>query len=150
MDLVIRPLAEADLPGVLALEEVSHPTPWSEGMFRSEMTQEISCFLVVHECTSGRLVGYGGFWNMVGDGNITNVTVAPEFRRRGIGRRIVEELLERMRQQTMEYASLEVRDSNASAIHLYESCGFSLLGRRPGYYGDGETARIYGRRLADG
>lgn len=150
MELVPLPLTEKDIPAVLALEQISHPTPWSEGMFRSEMTQEISCFIVYQDCSTGSLVGYGGFWNMVGDGNITNVTVSPEFRRQGVGRRIVEDLLVRMRERKMEFASLEVRDSNAPAIHLYESCGFSLLGRRPGYYADGETARIYGRRLGHG
>lgn len=147
MELESRVLTEDCLPAVVALEAGSHATPWSEGMFRSEMTQGISYFRVFVERESGLLAGYGGFWNMAGDGNITNVTVAPAFRQRGIGGQIVRHLLGAMRTMGMEYASLEVRKSNQAAIQLYRSCGFGLLGERPGYYSDGEAALIYGQRL---
>lgn len=147
MELESRRLSEDDLQAVTRLEAESHPTPWSEGMFRAEMRQGISYFRIFVERETGLLAGYGGFWNMVGDGNITNVTVATEFRRRGIGRQIVLHLLSAMRQAGMEYASLEVRKSNQGAIQLYRACGFDLLGERPGYYSDGETALIFGQRL---
>jgi ribosomal-protein-alanine N-acetyltransferase len=149
MELIPLAFAQEHLASVLAIESLSHATPWSEGMLRSEMTNGISYFRVFVEQASGSLAGYGGFWNMVGDGNITNVTVSPDWRRRGVGRLIVQHLLEAMRGFKMEYASLEVRQSNLAAIRLYQACGFSLLGTRPKYYGDGETALIFGRLLND-
>lgn len=176
MFLVACPLVRSDIEALVAIEAVSHRTPWSATMFAGELDNGIARFWVYRfspDASCGRLLdeyaasspagrvsagrcpepsgtvlaGYGGFWNMVGDGNITNVTVAPEFRRCGLGRRIVAHLLAEMNDLKMEYASLEVRESNLPAIALYEQAGFIRLGARKGYYGDGETALIYGLGL---
>jgi ribosomal protein S18 acetylase RimI-like enzyme len=96
------------------------------------------------------IIAYGGFWDMAGDGNITNVTVAEEYRGRGYGKVVVHFLLGEMARMNMESASLEVRASNAAATRLYEACGFTHVGCRKSYYSDGEAALLFAREVEYG
>jgi len=144
--------------------------PWSRRMFEGELGTEIAKFWVFSLAQGWRaereggaaerayaqdscllasqIAAYGGFWNMAGDGNITNLTVAPEYRGQGFGKFVLQFLLREMTGMRMEYASLEVRASNAAAIALYLACGFTQVGRRERYYGNGEDALLYTKKLA--
>ncbi len=82
----------------------------------------------------GEIVGYAGVIVVAGEGEITNVAVLPEYRRRGIARCLVGTIEETARSLSAELLHLEVRESNEAARSLYESLGFATVGCRRGYY----------------
>lgn len=95
---------------------------------------------------AGQVCGYVGVWKILDEGHITNVAVAPDYRRMHIGRAMLEALIEVTGQAGIERYTLEVRASNEPAIRLYEGLGFKSEGIRPGYYEDnGEDAVIMWR-----
>ena len=127
----LRPMREADLPAVMAIERAAYEFPWSQGIMRD-------CMFVGYHCTvyleDGAVAGYGILNLGAGEAHIMNLCTAPQRRRSGIARRLLSHLLEQARSLRAEIVLLEVRPSNAAAIALYQAFGFSEIGRRPGYY----------------
>ena len=130
-DVVIRPMGEADVATVAALERASYVFPWSEGIFRD-------CVRVGYVCRVAlldeALVAYSVMSIGAGESHILNLCVSNDFRCRGIGRRVLTYMLERATAAGMMEAFLEVRPSNTGAIRLYQSMGFEQVGVRRGYY----------------
>ena len=85
-DLTVRPMTTADIPAVLAIEGRCFPDPWSEGIFRSALEDELCLWLAVE--LDGALVGYAGMQAVLDEGYIDNVAVDPDFRRRGAASRL--------------------------------------------------------------
>lgn len=133
-------LAEGHLPQVLALEQRSHLSPWSEASFRMELGHPAGIFLVA--ILGGEIIGYAGCWVLVDEAHITNVVVAEAHRREGIGLRLMKELLHRAVERGAICATLEVRAGNTAAATLYEGMGFVSAGLRKRYYPDKEDAVI--------
>lgn len=131
-----RSLDESLLPAVVEIERASNASPWSENSFRAEIGSSEGEFLVL--LSGGTPVGFGGYWAVVDEAHITNIAVAPEHRRRGFGRRIMEELLRRAAQRGLVCSTLEVRASNHPAVRLYESLGYQTVARRRRYYPDNQ------------
>jgi ribosomal-protein-alanine N-acetyltransferase len=139
--VLLRPLAEADIPAVVEVEERVFPDPWTPEFFRSELGLPMVHARVVE--LDGRLAGYLVAWLGPDGGHLGNLAVIPEARRHGVARRLVEDLLDRARAIGVESIALEVRVSNFAAQALYRGFGFRLAGLRPGYYrGSGEDALI--------
>lgn len=139
---VIRPMTLDDLPVVLDIDKLSFPQPWPESSYRFELTTNLASILLVAEVDE-ELVGYIGSWLLVDETHVSTLAVHPNFRRRGIARRLLLELLRRSAANGADIATLEVRVSNQAAIDLYTSFGFRITGRRPGYYRDNhEDAHI--------
>ncbi|MGE5508808.1 MAG: ribosomal protein S18-alanine N-acetyltransferase [Chitinophagales bacterium] len=135
--VLIEPMQVGDLEDVLRIEEASFPTPWSRFAFLSELLEnERAVYLVARE--DGRVVGYVGMWRILNEGHITNLAVHPDQRRRGIGRRLLQALVNISRTRGIDRLTLEVRVSNTPAQTLYESFGFRSAGVRPGYYQDND------------
>lgn len=130
-DVVIRPMTEADVGGVVALERASYQFPWSEGIFRDCLRVGYVCRVVT---SANRLIGYGVMSVGAGEAHILNLCVDSGFRCQGIGRRMLDYLLDRGAVAGMTEAFLEVRPSNTAAIRLYLSLGFDQVGMRRGYY----------------
>lgn len=122
---------------IAVLEKLCFSAPWSEKAI-TETMQGDSVFLVAEE--EGKVVGYIGSYYCHPEGYITNVAVAPEMRRHGIGRALIKELIARGRELSLSFWTLEVRESNTGAIALYSSLGFEKVGRRPRFYRDPEEA----------
>lgn len=142
----IRPVTEADLADIAALERRCFPDPWSMESFRAF----VGSVAFLAEDPTG-LVGYVFAHFAVEVGEILNIAVAPEARRRGIGGKLVEEACAALARQGVETIFLEVRESNAGAQSLYRGLGFSLVGRRRAYYRHPlEDALVLARLLADG
>ena len=138
----LREMVLEDVDPVLSIEKASFTTPWSRGAFIKEVTENKLAFYTVAEM-DGVIVGYAGVWLIVDEGHITNIAVAPKYRGRQIGKRILEELIRELKERNILRVTLEVRESNEVAIGLYKTYGFIILGRRPGYYTDnGEDALI--------
>jgi ribosomal-protein-alanine N-acetyltransferase len=141
--ITVRPLGYADLPQVIAIERRAFPTPWSLAMFVLELSKPSGvCLAAVKD---GRLAGYLVCSRYDRAWHLMNIAVDPSMRRRGLGRALLEQMLERGGGD--EQYTLEVRTSNTPAIALYERFGFRAAGTRRRYYQDtGEDAMIMWRR----
>jgi ribosomal-protein-alanine N-acetyltransferase len=117
---------------VAELEKLCFSDPWSERSVASELDNPLSYWLVAVE--GERVAGYIGSQSVMGESDMMNVAVHPEFRRQGIAQQLVLRLVEELTKRGNHCLSLEVRASNAPAIALYEKLGFSQVGRRPKYY----------------
>ena len=130
-DVHIRPMAEADVAGVIAVERASYQFPWSEGIFRDCLRVGYVCRVVTLDDT---IMGYGVMSVGAGEAHILNLCIGELYRCRGVGKRLLTYLIERGAAAGMSEAFLEVRPSNTSAIRLYLSVGFEQVGMRRGYY----------------
>ena len=138
-DIIICPMTAAELPQIIAIERLSYPLPWSEQHFLDELSSKVALPLVALDA-AGVVLGYICAMQVLDEGHILNVAVAPEARGRGIGRLLVERVLADCRAAEAAFVSLEVRVSNHSAIELYRRIGFVECGRRKKYYENGEDA----------
>jgi ribosomal-protein-alanine N-acetyltransferase len=131
----------------MAIERTAYAYPWSERFFRQEMQVECArSFLAEFD---GRIAGYVLFWLLPGAIDIHNIAVHSDFRRRGLGRRLLEQVVLEARGRASSRIMLEVRRSNLAAQKLYESMGFAVTGIRKGYYSDdGEDAFLMALDLA--
>ncbi len=142
----VRELAYSDLPKVMAIERRAFPTPWSLAMFVLELSKPSGVCLAA--VAQGRLVGYLICSRYDTAWHVMNVAVDPDRRRLGVASALLAELYERVGEQRARY-TLEVRRSNAVAIHLYEREGFRAAGLRRRYYQDnGEDALVMWRTPA--
>lgn len=129
---------EGDLREIIAIEKTSFPTPWSEMIFRNEMTFPLSRMLVVRYCNEQerRVAGYLIYWLIANEIHIQNIAVRQEMRRKGIATKMLEGALRQSHREGSCRVTLEVRRSNLPAQRMYEKLGFSVKGVRPGYYPD--------------
>ena len=125
---IIR-MNESHVSAVAELERQNFSEPWPEIAVRSELTNKLALWLVAVE--DGVVAGYVGSQTVLQEADMMNIAVADTHRRRGIARMLVEELI---RQLDASQLTLEVRASNAPAITLYESLGFTQVGLRKNYY----------------
>jgi ribosomal-protein-alanine N-acetyltransferase len=130
-EVTIRPMVETDVASVVAIERAAYQFPWSEGIFRDCLRVGYVCRVA---CVGDEVIAYGVMSIGAGEAHILNLCVNAHFRCRGVGRRMLEYLVERARAAGMAEAFLEVRPSNTPAIRLYQSMGFEQVGIRRGYY----------------
>lgn len=114
------------------IEQQCFSAPWSLKSITSELTNPLSLWVVAED--AGRVAGYVGSQSVMGEADMMNIAVLPEYRRHGIGYQLVNELVDKLRKNGVYCLSLEVRSSNVSAINLYDKLGFTKVGCRPGYY----------------
>ena len=149
----IRALAYPDLPQVIGVERRVFPTPWSLAMFVLELSKQSGICLAAFsggtaDGVGGRLVAYLICSRYDTVWHIMNIAVDHEYQRRGLASALLAELYTRVGDQQARY-TLEVRRSNAVAIHLYEREGFRAAGMRRRYYQDnGEDALVMWRTPA--
>ena len=128
----IRQMTEKDVPTVALIERDCFSEPWSEQGFLDGMANSTVFFAA--EDDRGNVVGYIGMYLMKPEGEITNVAVAKEVRGRGIGAALVASMQQWAEEHGIERIVLEVRVSNAPAIHVYEEKGFITIGVRKNFY----------------
>lgn len=127
-----EPMNESHVSQIAKLETVCFSDPWSENSIASELKNPLSLWLVAMD---GDIVaGYVGSQAVMGEADMMNVAVAPEYRRRGIAEELVNRLVDALAQNGNHSLALEVRESNGAAIALYQKLGFAQIGFRPGYY----------------
>ncbi len=131
----VRPMTLDDLDGVMAVEQESFLTPWSRSAFEEELVKNrLALYLVAFDAES--IVGYAGTWLVINEAHVTNVAVHAARRREGIGRLLMEALMQMARDAGMESMTLEVRVSNEAAKTLYQQLGFVSAGIRKNYYSE--------------
>lgn len=134
-------MARCHIAQVAELEKICFAAPWSEKSVASELENPLSYWLVALE--GDTVAGYVGSQTVLGETDMMNVAVRPEFRRQGVAEALIEALIEGLKARQSHCLTLEVRDSNAPARALYEKLGFLEVGRRKNYYRNpGEDALI--------
>ena len=130
--MTIEKMNAGQVAQIAALEKICFSDPWSENSIASELENKLAHWLVAQE---GEMVaGYIGSQTVMGESDMMNVAVHPDFRRRGIAEALVKRLVEDLQAMESHCLTLEVRATNAPAIALYEKLGFSQIGRRKNYY----------------
>jgi len=131
-----------DIPAVHEIERLSFRTPWPAYAFEQELRgNRLARYLVAR--AGDRVVAFAGLWLMVDEAHITTFSVHPDWRRQGVGRQLLLNLLELGQALGAARMTLEVRLGNTAAQALYRSLGFIEAGQRPRYYSDdGEDALV--------
>jgi len=136
----IRQATPDDLDAVLRLEKLCFLSPWPRGDIARDFSRPGSHY-VMAQTADGTVVGYGVVWFVFDRGHVASVAVDPEYRRHGVGTRLMFALLDACVARGVDRMSLEYRESNTAAAVLYEKLGFEYEGVRQGYYADtGEDA----------
>jgi ribosomal-protein-alanine N-acetyltransferase len=168
----VRPMTEADIAQVVAIERESFPTTsWPQTAYRRELTNRLARYRIVIDSsraveapsqpvtrrsflglfkaseppaeTTDYIAGYVGLWLMVDEAHIVAIAVREEYRRRGLGELLLADAIDLALESNLEVVTLEVRRSNAPAQSLYEKYRFLKVGVRRRYYSDnGEDALI--------
>jgi ribosomal-protein-alanine N-acetyltransferase len=132
-------MTTGDLDAVMAIERSSFAYPWSPRFFLQEL--QVPCARSILGEFNEKIVGYILFWLLPDEIDVHNLAVHREFRRRGIGRLLLQQVVMEARCRSSNRITLEVRQSNVAAQKLYESLGFTTTAVRRGYYSDnGEDA----------
>ncbi len=130
-ELSVRPMTADDVEAVLKIEFCAFSHPWTRGIFLDCVQSGYECWLLFR---GAQQVGHGVLSAAGDESHLLNLTIKPENQGGGLGRYLLTHLMQRARERQAEVAFLEVRESNASAIRLYESFGFNEIGRRRNYY----------------
>ena len=126
----ITKMTEKHAPSLAELDKICFSVPWSENSFREEAENSLAKYFVAEE--DGKLIGYIGVWCVQDEGQITNIAVLPEYRRRGVASKLLEHLASEC--EGLSRLVLEVRESNIGALALYEKYGFKKVGMRKNFY----------------
>ena len=127
----IRDMTHEDLSMVSDIERRSYEFPWSHGVFRDCLLAGYQTIVLVR---GDAVAGYGVLSVAAGEAHILNICVEPDYRSRGYGEKLLDEMLFRARAATVRQIFLEVRPSNERAIALYRKKGFHQVANRPAYY----------------
>lgn len=146
---LFRPMTEADVESVLQIEFAAFSHPWTRGIFLDCIKSGYECWLMY---VGDQQVGHGVLSAAGDESHLLNLTVKPESQCRGLGGKLLEQLMGQGKARGAETTFLEVRESNHPAIHLYERYGFNEIGRRRDYYpavGGREDALVMACTLLD-
>ena len=145
MDITLRLMQKDDIDQVLEVSSLSLKESWSKSSFLNEISNPIAKYIVAE--VDNRIVGFAGLWVIIDEGHITNIAVHPDFRGKGVGKKLVSSLINQSDNWSIKSITLEVRDSNIIAQTLYKNYLFVEEGRRKNYYFDNnEDAVIMWRR----
>ena len=129
--ITIEKMSREHLSEVASIEEMSFSLPWSLESLELMLTEQASALVALED---GRVLGYVGMMCVLDEGQIINVAVHPDARRRGVGRSLMEAAETYAKERGIVFLSLEVRESNIAARSLYSSLGWEEQGIRKGFY----------------
>lgn len=121
------------LPAIEAIEQACFSLPWTRAQLEYQMNAGNCVFLAALD-SAGTVMGYVGLMYVLDEGYISNIAVAPDFRRRGVADALLLALIHRAGALSLAFLTLEVREGNEAAISLYAKHGFAPVGRRKNYY----------------
>lgn len=125
-------MQKKDVEEVVKIEEETFSMPWSQNDFLEMIEADYAHYMVAEE--DNKIIGSCGLRNIAGEGEITNVVIRPEYRNMGIGVKMLCKLIKNAEKIGIREFTLEVRESNAAAIHVYEKLGFFAEGIRKKFY----------------
>ena len=141
MNPTIRKMTVADIPAVVNLDQQSFSLPWPERSFRFELTDNPASRCWVADM-NGQIIGMIVVWLIVEEAHVATVATHPDYRRQGIGTRLLSHALLSLLQEGARSSFLEVRESNLAAQEMYRKFGYSASGRRRRYYRDNDEDAI--------
>ncbi len=141
LTITFRPMVETDIATVLDIERRTYPEPWSEGVFRDELGQSSRVYLVAER--EGQLIGFAGLMLVEDDAHVTTLAVDSAVRQRGVGTRLMLELVAAVLDRGARNLTLEVRATNEGAQRLYNRFGMSAVGVRKHYYRDDDAVIMW-------
>src|SRR5512134_2611502 len=141
MNLIIRKMTVEDVPAVIELDRKSFSLPWPERSFRFEVTDNPASRCWVAEL-DGQVIGMIVIWLLVDEAHVATLAIHPDFRRQGIGKRLLSQALLQAQQEGARSSFLEVRESNLAAQEMYRKFGYEVTGRRRRYYKDNDEDAI--------
>ena len=127
-------LSKDNIDEVWRLEQECFDDPWTKKMFESEIDNRVSVYIVARDKENERVVGFGGVWTVLDCADITDIAVAADYRRCGLGCEIMRLLIQICTERGVETMNLEVKTTIAAAISLYKKMGFEQCGIRKKYY----------------
>ena len=123
-----------DIDAIVRVENACFSTPWSIDAIKHEICEnKLADFMIACDEESN-IIGYIGIWTLLDECQINKIAVMPEKRKIGIGKTILNHVIELTRDMGVKSWYLEVRESNTAAQALYRSAGFSSVGTRKNYY----------------
>lgn len=147
MSVALREMHAGDIPAVHALETELFPEDaWPIAAFESELAQEDTRNYWVYEA-DGLVIGYAGLCTVLPIADVQTIAISPAYQGRGLGRKLLQLLIDTARKRRALDVMLEVRFDNPNAIGLYESMGFETIHRRERYYKGGVDALIMRLKL---
>ena len=138
--IIFRDMTTGDAITVEEIENRAFKSAWTLLDFVYEATRDDSIAIVAE--IDGQIVAYACVWFSFDEADVANIAVDDKFRGQGIGTKLFAEIVRRVKAKGIKAITLEVRVSNIAAIRLYEKFGLRSVGRRKGYYEDGEDALI--------
>ena len=136
--MIIEIMEDKHIPLVAQIENEAFGVENAEKTLEKELENKISVYLVAKE--DDLIVGYIGIWNICGEGDIINIAVKEDFRRKGAGSFLMQNAIKYCKENDITALNLEVRESNAPARAFYKKCDFLEVGERKRYYEGKETA----------
>ena len=125
-------MSQQHIAQVAALERLCFSMPWSENSIAAELSNPVSVWVVAVD--GDTVAGYVGSQTVMGEADMMNIAVLPDYRRQGVAQQLVLVLINKLKAMDAYRLTLEVRASNAPAIELYDKLGFVQVGCRPNYY----------------
>ncbi len=137
LQVKIRPMQQNDLDDVMKIESTVYGEHhWNKDSFESEIATELGNYFSLIEAKSNKLIGYGGFWNILDEGHITTIAIAKEYQGKGLSELLLQKFIDLGYKKLIKWFTLEVRVSNMAAFGLYKKYLFESSGVRPKYYQD--------------
>jgi [ribosomal protein S18]-alanine N-acetyltransferase len=142
-----RPMLATDIEAVMLVEKSAYEFPWTKGIFADCLRVGYDCIIASE---ADNIIGHAVLSVAADESHILNLTVDREHQGKGIGKQLLQHLIDIARIKSAEVVLLEARPSNKTAIHIYESAGFNEIGCRKAYYpapGGKEDALIFALQL---
>ncbi|GAA0084202.1 ribosomal protein S18-alanine N-acetyltransferase [Clostridium sp. CTA-7] len=129
-------MTDEDIDGVLNITNLCFSTPWSRSSISGELNNPLAKYIIAKDIEKNSVIGFVGVWIIVGEADITNIAVHPNYRKLGVGSKLLSSLINMCDDLSCSLINLEVRASNISAQNLYKKFSFIENGLRKGYYED--------------
>ena len=145
IEIKIVPLNEKHLSDCNIIDSLSFVSPWSPKEFERELSNAVAHYFVAEY--NGKAIGYGGYWWVFDEAQITNIAVHPDYRQKGVAQAILDEMVNSVNDGFVKTMTLEVRKSNIPAQNLYKKNGFKEVGVRAKYYNHTEDAVLMTKEI---
>lgn len=130
--MVVRKMELSDVEAIYQLSCENFSEPWSSISIEKEVSNPVATYFVAD--LKGEVVGFGGIWHVLDEGEIINIAVAKKYQRTGIGSILLNQMMACAKNKKLGVIHLEVRASNEGAQHLYKAQGFKQIAIRKAYY----------------
>ena len=147
MQIKIDKMTLSDLDKIADILNSDFDDFWNYSVFKSELENKNSKYIVAR--IDNEIVGFAGIWIAIDEAHITNIVTKKSYRKQGIGKVLLENLITLSNSLNLNSITLEVRESNIPAIKLYEKFDFKNLGIRKNYYENTENAIIMTKMLKE-